>query len=177
MIDRRLSRLLNLPELLLRRLLGFRNILTPEFFLLSESIWESVSTVCLLLFLISLLSLGTFISLRTNSIRLLFGVVAAFVGLLVLHAINQRLFETLDRFVRGNQLIVTDSNMTDAFGTVALLAAFSGLPVGIYKFLDTGEPLALYTGATTTLVLLYVATYLLHPENPKYMGVGRSLYR
>ena len=164
MIDRHSSGLLNLPELLLRRLLGFRNILTPDFFSLSELIWEAVSTVCLLLFLLSLFSLGTFISVRTDSIRLLSGVAATIVGLLVLHAINQRLFGTLDRFVRGNQLIVTDLNMTDAFGTVALLAAFSGLPVGIYNFLDTGGPLALYTGATITLMLLYVATYLLNPR-------------
>lgn len=164
MIDRRSSGLLNLPELLLRRLLGLRNILTSDFFSFSESIWGGVSTVCLLLFLVSLLLLGTFISVRTDSIRLLFGVAATIVGLIVLHAINQRLFETLVRFVRSNQLIVTDSNMTDAFGAVALLAAFFGLPVGIYYFLDTSEPLAVYAGATTTLVLLYVATYLLNPR-------------
>jgi hypothetical protein len=46
----------------------------------------------------------------------------------------------LDCFVRGNQLFATDWNMTNAFGTLALLMAFCGLPVGVYHFLLTSEP-------------------------------------
>jgi hypothetical protein len=143
--DQRPSGPRDLPEILLRRLLRLRDILTPEFFSLSESIWERVSGVCLLLFLFSLLVIGAFVSVRIESIRLLSGV------------------ETLDRFVRSNPLIVTDSNMTDAFAILALLTAFSGLPAGIYSFLNTGEPTALYVGTTVTIVLLYIAAYLLNP--------------
>ncbi len=82
----------------------------------------------------------------------------------VVHVINRRLFRTFDQFVRGNRLIVTDHNMTNAFGVIALGPAFGGLPVGLYFFMKLENPTYLYAGITVALVALYVASFMLNPE-------------
>jgi len=122
MMDERGPTWLALPELLLTALLNFRKILTPDFFALSEAIWEIVGSVCLSLFVGLLFVSGLFVSVEIDSLRLGFGTVALAVLFLVLHAINRRLFRMLDEFVLGNQLVLTDYTLTDAFAAFAVLA-------------------------------------------------------
>ena len=81
MMDERGPTWLALPELLLTTILNFRKILTPDFFALSEAIWEVVGTVCLSLFVGLLFVSGLFVSVEINSLRLGFGTVALAVSL------------------------------------------------------------------------------------------------
>ena len=70
----------------------------------------------------------------------------------------------LDEFVLGNQLVLTDYTLTDAFAAFAVLAAFFGVPFGIYWFVNSWEPMAIYGGSTFILVLTYIASYFLNPQ-------------
>ncbi|HEY8094896.1 MAG TPA: hypothetical protein VIE65_02230 [Methylobacter sp.] len=164
MTDERGLTWLALPEQLLTALLNFKKILTPDFFALSEAIWEVVGTVCLSLFVGLLFVVGLFVSVEIDSLRLSFGTVALAVVLLVLHAINRRLFRMLDEFVLGNQLVLTDYTLTDTFAAFSVLAAFFGVPFGIYWFVNSWEPMAIYGGSTFILVLIYIASYFLNPQ-------------
>jgi hypothetical protein len=141
-----------------------RTLIGVNFFSLSEEIWESVGSICLNLTLLGILLIGGFIGLRLDSLSFVFGALCLPIGLFVMHVINRRLFRTFDQFVRGNRLIVTDLNMTNAFGVLSLGPAFGGIPVGLYFFMKFENPTFLYAGITVTLVALYVASFMLNPE-------------
>jgi len=70
----------------------------------------------------------------------------------------------LDEFVLGNQLVLTDYTLTDAFAAFAVLAAIFGVPFGVYWFVNSWEPMAIYGGSTFILVLIYIASYFLNPQ-------------
>jgi len=153
-----------LADRLASRLRRFRCVIGARFFTLSEDIWEEVGSICLNLALLGTVLICLYVAIRIDSLSLLAASAGASFVLFILHIINRRLFKTFDQFAKGNDLIVTDYNLTDAFGVLALGPALCAIPISVYLFAKYNNPSALYIGTSTALVSLYIASFMLNPE-------------